>query len=251
MPPPAPASLGRENEKVISPPLEGGVGGGKESIKSFGSFENVLLAYDMNVIGLKEPIRVRGMDEETCAGRILFNQTSSTESNVVRPNFAKRAMAMAASIAFVFGLLVGQVNWGNIVVSPAQASLADTAIKHVIDEKPFVEHLDENVASSQINAKMMPFDHQLGENFPYHVYYLNHCGFGKSNALHMVFQGKKGKVTLFLTGIASDKTVDFEEKGMAGVVEPVGQTSLILVGEEGEDVAKIAENLMTIIKPMS
>ncbi|NRF28795.1 DUF3379 domain-containing protein [Vibrio coralliilyticus] len=188
---------------------------------------------------------------EDLADRILFNQTSSTESNVVRPNFAKRAMAMAASIAFVFGLLVGQVNWGNIVVSPAQASLADTAIKHVIDEKPFVEHLDENVASSQINAKMMPFDHQLGENFPYHVYYLNHCGFGKSNALHMVFQGKKGKVTLFLTGIASDKTVDFEEKGMAGVVEPVGQTSLILVGEEGEDVAKIAENLMTIIKPMS
>ncbi|NUW66698.1 DUF3379 domain-containing protein [Vibrio coralliilyticus] len=188
---------------------------------------------------------------EDLADRILFNQTSSTESNVVRPNFAKRAMAMAASIAFVFGLLVGQVNWGNIVVSPAQASLADTAIKHVIDEKPFVEHLDENVASSQINAKMMPFDHQLGENFPYHVYYLNHCGFGKSNALHMVFQGEKGKVTLFLTGIASDKTVDFEEKGMAGVVEPVGQTSLILVGEEGEDVAKIAENLMTIIKPMS
>ncbi|KJY66544.1 chemotaxis protein [Vibrio coralliilyticus] len=188
---------------------------------------------------------------EDLADRILFNQTSSTESNVVRPNFAKRAMAMAASIAFVFGLLVGQVNWGNIVVSPAQASLADTAIKHVIDEKPFVQNLDENVASSQINAKMMPFDHQLGENFPYHVYYLNHCGFGKSNALHMVFQGKKGKVTLFLTGIASDKTVDFEEKGMAGVVEPVGQTSLILVGEEGEDVAKIAENLMTIIKPMS
>lgn len=188
---------------------------------------------------------------EDLADRILFNQTSSTESNVVRPNFAKRAMAMAASIAFVFGLLVGQVNWGNIVVSPAQASLADTAIKHVIDEKPFVQNLDENVASSQINAKMMPFDHQLGENFPYHVYYLNHCGFGKSNALHMVFQGEKGKVTLFLTGIASDKTVDFEEKGMAGVVEPVGQTSLILVGEEGEDVAKIAENLMTIIKPMS
>lgn len=56
---------------------------------------------------------------------------------------------------------------------------------------------------------------------------------------------------MFLTGIASDKTVDFEKEGMAGVVEPVGQTSLILVGEEGEDVAKIAENLMTIIKPMS
>lgn len=183
------------------------------------------------------------------ADRILFNQTSSVENNVVRPNFARKAMAMAASVAFVAGILVGQLNWGNLVVSPAQASLASTAMKHVVDEKPFVAHLDEQVESAQINAKMMPFDHQLSETFPYHVYYLNHCGFGKSNAMHMVFQGEKGKVTLFLTGIASDKAVNFEEDGMTGIVEPMGNTSLILVGEEGENVAKIAESVSKIIKP--
>ena len=183
------------------------------------------------------------------ADRILFNQTSSVENNVVRPNFARKAMAMAASVAFVAGILVGQLNWGNLVVSPAQASLANTAMKHVVDEKPFVAHLDEQVESAQINAKMMPFDHQLSETFPYHVYYLNHCGFGKSNALHMVFQGEKGKVTLFLTGIASDKAVNFEEDGMTGIVEPMGNTSLILVGEEGENVTKIAESVSKIIKP--
>ncbi|WP_394144527.1 DUF3379 family protein [Vibrio atypicus] len=188
---------------------------------------------------------------EDLADRILFNQTSSSqEDNVIRPNFARRAMAMAASVAFVAGLLVGQVNWGNIVVSSAQASLASTAIKHVIAEKPFVKDLDEQVQSSQINAKMAPFAHHLAENFPYHVYYLNHCGFGDSNALHMVFEGQKGKVTLFLTGIASDKTTDFVKEGMVGVVEPIGHTSMIIVGDEGEDVAKIAENIAEIIKPM-
>ncbi|WP_038176998.1 DUF3379 domain-containing protein [Vibrio pacinii] len=184
------------------------------------------------------------------ADRILFNQTSSIKDDdkVVRPNFARKAMAMAASVAFVAGLLVGQLNWGNVVIAPAQASLVNTAIKHVIDEQPFVDKLDEQVPSSQINAKMVPFEHQLAENFPYHVYYLNHCGFGQSNALHMVFQGEKGKVTLFLTGIATDKTVDFNEQGMSGVVEPMGNNSLILVGEEGENVAIIAQNLSTIIK---
>ena len=45
------------------------------------------------------------------ADRILFNQTSSEESKVVRPTFARRAMAMAASVAFVAGLLVGQTHW--------------------------------------------------------------------------------------------------------------------------------------------
>ncbi|MFA0158325.1 DUF3379 domain-containing protein [Vibrio sp. 10N.261.46.A3] len=185
------------------------------------------------------------------ADRILFNQTSSEESKVVRPTFARRAMAMAASVAFVAGLLVGQVNWGNAFVSPAQASLVDTAMKHVVDEKSFVSNIDEQVTSQQINAKMNPFAFQFDDAFPYHVYYLNHCGFGKSNAVHMVFQGAKGKVTLFLTGIPTDKPIDFDEKGMSGSVTPVDGSSLILVGENGEDVSKIAEKLTKMIKPMS
>ena len=49
----------------------------------------------------------------------------------------------------------------------------------------------------------------------------------------------------------SKQTVDFEQQGMAGVVEPIGNTSLILVGEDGENVANIAENIANIIKPMS
>ncbi|WP_299686120.1 DUF3379 domain-containing protein [uncultured Vibrio sp.] len=184
------------------------------------------------------------------ADRILFNQTSNEESKTIKPTFARRAMAMAASVAFVAGLLVGQINWGNALVSPAQASLADTAMQHVVDEKSFVSALDEKVTAQQINAKMIPFAFQFDQPFPYHVYYLNHCGFGQSNAVHMVFQGEKGKVTLFLTGIATDKPVHFDEQGMSGSVTPLDHSSLILVGEKDENVSKIAEKLTKMIKPM-
>jgi hypothetical protein len=67
----------------------------------------------------------------------------------------------------------------------------------------------------------------------------------------MVFQGEKGKVTLFLTGIPSDKSQNFEEDGMSGSITPIDDSSLILVGMEGEDVDKIAEKLSKMIKPMS
>ncbi|NOH29211.1 DUF3379 domain-containing protein [Vibrio mediterranei] len=180
------------------------------------------------------------------ADRILFNQP---ESNVVKVKFGKRALSLAASIAFAFGLLVGQVNWGNVVVSPAQASLSDTAMKHVHEEMGFIEPLDENVSKAQINAKLLPFAYQIGQSFPYHVYYLNHCGFGESNAMHMVFQGEKGKITLFLTGISSEQTKSFDKDGMAGMVEPIGDASFILVGEEGEDFSKIGENIKKILNP--
>ncbi|MGY0613983.1 DUF3379 domain-containing protein [Vibrio sp. FJH11] len=188
---------------------------------------------------------------EDLADKILFSQSSNTwEEKVVRPTFARRAMALAASVAFVAGLLVGQINWSSIIVSPAQATLADTAIKHVINEEPFVDNLDENVPSTFINAKMYPLRFQFNQNFPYHVYYLNHCGFGESNAVHMVFQGKKGKVTLFITGISSEQAVDFNKEGMSGIVQPIGNASMILVGQQGEDINTIARELTPLIQPM-
>lgn len=184
---------------------------------------------------------------DSLADRILFSH-NAVNDNVVRPRFMRRAMAMAASVAFVVGLLAGQLNWGNLLVPPAQASLAEMAVSHVLNEEGFVASIDEQVSSRQINAKMRPFNFQLDKNFPYHVYYLNHCGFGDSNALHVVFQGEQGKVTLFLTHMPADGKADFSQNGMTGVIEPVGNMSLILVGEAGENITKIAHNLMPIIK---
>ncbi len=186
------------------------------------------------------------------ADRILFNQSSQHQAKVIRPNFVRRSMAMAASVAFVVGILVGQINWGNIVVAPAQASLADIAMEHVIAEKPFIRDLDEKVSTAQINAKMVPFTHKLDKAFPYHVYYLNHCGFGESNALHMVFEGEKGKVTLFMTNIPSTKVEDFYGQGMSGVVEPVGGgASMIIVGDKDENVTSIANSIKQLIQPVA
>ncbi|KJR29496.1 chemotaxis protein [Vibrio navarrensis] len=183
--------------------------------------------------------------------KILFSQSSiAGRENIARPAFGKKAMAMAASFAFTAGLLFGQLNWGNLLVSPAQASLAETAVQHVIAESAFVNQLDEQVSSEQINAKLSPFEYQFDQRFPYHVYYLNHCGFGQSNALHMVFQGKQGKVTLFLTNIPPETTGDFSQSGLSAIVKAVGNSSLILVGEQGEDVAQLANKLAPMIKPM-
>ncbi|BCL70669.1 hypothetical protein VINI7043_24687 [Vibrio nigripulchritudo ATCC 27043] len=181
------------------------------------------------------------------ADRILFNQSAETE----QPKFAKKALAMAASVAFAFGLLVGQVNWGGLVVTPAYATLANTALAHVTAEKPFINPIDENVSSTQINVKMKPFAYHFSQNFPYHVYYLNHCGFGKSNAMHMVFEGEHGRVTLFVTNIPAPKSEKFVKDGMSGIVMPLMDASMVIVGSMDEDVEKIAETLKPIIHPAS
>ncbi|USD66011.1 DUF3379 family protein [Vibrio sp. SCSIO 43136] len=190
---------------------------------------------------------------EDLADKILFNQSAQEQKNVVpfAQKATKRMMALAASIAFAAGIMVGQINWAPVLVSPAHASIAQTALNHVSNEKAFIAPLDEAVEMTQINKKMMPFSYQFTDVFPYHVYYLNHCGFGSSNAMHMVFEGEKGRVTLFLTTEGNDGTQYFDKDGMSGSITEMGSTNMIIVGNEGEDVAKIAEKLKPIIKPMS
>ncbi|HAS6349846.1 TPA: DUF3379 family protein [Vibrio vulnificus] len=198
---------------------------------------------------IKQAMKVEVPEE--LVDKILLKQTSyASEDKIVRPSFVRKAMALAASFAFTAGLLVGHINWGNLLVSPAQASLADTAIQHVVAESAFVRHIDEQVTSIQINAKLSPLEYYFNDNFPYHVYYLNHCGFGHTNALHMIFQGEKGKITLFIAPIKSPSAADFAKDGMNGIIVPIGNTSLILVGENGEETKKFADKLAPMIKPL-
>ncbi len=186
---------------------------------------------------------------EDLADKILFNQSANMfEENVLKQTFTKKAVALAASIAFTAGLLFGQVNWSNIIISPAQATLADTAINHVLHEEPFVRNLDESVPSEFINTKLSPLQFQFSHRFPYHVYYLNHCGFGDSTAVHMVFQGHKGKVTLFITNIPSEKTIDFNKEGLSGIVKPMDKASIILVAKQGEDIESLVTELTPLIQ---
>ncbi|WED25843.1 DUF3379 domain-containing protein [Vibrio sp. DW001] len=203
-------------------------------------FADDILSFDNKI---EQAMKVDVPDD--LADRILFNHSTRSE----KKSFTKQMLAMAASAAFAAGLIIGQVNWTPLLIGSAHASLADTAVEHVIHESPFVNNLDEKVNSTQINAKLRPFAYQFTETFPYHVYYLNHCGFGNSNALHMVFQGEQGRITLFVTNIGTEQTIDFNKDGMSGIVVPIEGSSVILVGEEGEDIQKIAANLTSIIKP--
>lgn len=188
---------------------------------------------------------------EGLADKVLFKQSAlANDEKPLHAHFVRKAMAMAASVAFTAGLLIGQINWGNLLVAPAQATLVDTAIEHVIAESGFVKTIDEQVTSIQINAKLSPLAFHFDQAFPYHVYYLNHCGFGQSNALHMIFRGEKGKITLFIAPIQSDSEINFAKEGMSGIIVPVGDASLILVAEPGEETQKFADKIAPMIKPI-
>ena len=172
------------------------------------------------------------------ADRILFHQSGQPSSKSWKP---RALIAMAASVAFVFGIFVGQFNQG-INISNPQLEIAQIAMDHVRHEAPFIEGIDESVTLNQVNAKLTPFGPSFS-NMPGHVYYVNHCGFGEKVALHMVMDSPQGKVTVFVVPEQSPDMTQFNDQSMQGVVMPVQNASLIVVGEKGQDVAPIAKNL--------
>ncbi|MBM7036275.1 DUF3379 family protein [Vibrio ulleungensis] len=184
---------------------------------------------------------------EDLADKILFQNSN----NVVTPSFGKRALSIAASVAFAVGLAAGQLNWGALIAQPAYASLSQTAMEHVHAERPFTNALDEQAEMPQLNMKLQPFEFKFTEDFPYHVYYLNHCGFGESTAMHVEFAGEKGRVTLFITKISADSASQFSDETFAGELAPMGDATLIVVGEQDENLNAIVERLVSIIEPTS
>lgn len=172
------------------------------------------------------------------ADRILFHQSGQPERDQSKMRFH---LAIAASVAFVFGLLVGQF---NTLFSPAghTSEIAQVAMEHIYSEASFIDKIDESVSLQQVNAKLTPFGYNLGD-LPGHVYYVNHCGFGGKNALHMVIGSDSGKVTVFIVPHPEQNMSSFSDNNLNGVVMPVQNASLIVVGSKGQDVNPIVQQL--------
>ncbi|PSU28517.1 DUF3379 domain-containing protein [Photobacterium lutimaris] len=202
------------------------------------SIANRKLSDELQQLDNKLELAMKVDVPDDLADRILFHQSGQPRSKSIKP---RTLVALAASVAFAFGLFIGQYNQGLSTSNP-QLEIAQIAMEHVRAEAPFIDGIDESVTLSQVNAKLTPF----GSNFnaiPGHVYYVNHCGFGDQNALHMVMDTAQGKVTVFIVPEQSPDMTQFDDQSMQGVIMPVRNASLIVVGGKGQDISPVANSL--------
>ncbi|PJG60072.1 DUF3379 family protein [Aeromonas cavernicola] len=154
-----------------------------------------------------------------------------------------RQLAIAASIAFILGM---STRWIEGLGSPT-LSLADVAMAHLHTEAPFISRLDERVNLSAINAKMGAYGATLLGMGGLKVTYVNHCSFYQGPALHMVMQGQKGPVTLFLVPKHLPLTVPatFAEGTLKGEIVPLKGANMVLIGDRQEPLTPMADQLQS------
>lgn len=166
---------------------------------------------------------------EGLADKILLEQRFVVDNERVKSG--RWHIAVAASIAFVIGISLPLFN----KVYYAPLDIGEVAMEHVESQNDFVSQSNEHANLKMINAKLARYGAKahtdLGE-----VRYVNYCNFEGTPALHMVIQGEKGQIAVFV--VASDagfiETEVFNNQYLKGITEKMGNANVVIVAEKGE-----------------
>ncbi len=156
---------------------------------------------------------------------------------------APQWLAVAATVAVV--AILGTRMVGDDHVYP---SLADEIIAHLDHEPYALQVTDVPVSDGRLNqivpASMATMNHDAGL-----ITYAESCTINGNRVPHLVIQGQYGPVTIILL---PDEKIDAPQSLMGesinGVILPVGDGSIAIIGEEGEDLEPIEQNLRDSVR---
>ncbi|GLS89058.1 hypothetical protein GCM10007916_01250 [Psychromonas marina] len=171
---------------------------------------------------------------EGLADKILLEQSFAIEKERIMSG--RWHIAIAASIAFIVGITLPLLN--NFSHSPSD--IGEVAMQHVQAEYYFTAQSNERADLKMVNAKLARYGAKahggLGE-----VTYVNYCSLDGTPALHMVVQGEKGQITVFIVPGDADfiETKHFNNQHLKGITEKMGNANVVIVGERDESLKAI------------
>ena len=166
------------------------------------------------------------------AHKLILRQSMDTHRKSKQRN--RIHLALAASIAFVFG--ISFTMWQQ----QSQISLNDHTLAHIYHEGAYALEAQEDISLQQINAKLARFGGELSENIG-QIYYANFCDFENIKSLHLVMQGEHGRVSIFVVPNSDKYRSDgsFNDGKLKGDSVDFRQASLMIVAEQSQDVAQL------------
>ncbi len=167
-------------------------------------------------------------------------------SNVVSLGERRRVtmpawFAMAASVVLV--VMLGVRMFGGAEYD----SLADEIVAH-LDHEPYALRVTDKPVDDQRLTRVVPanianLDHDAGL-----ITYAQTCNINGKDVPHLVIQGKNGPVTVILM---PDERVSRAEtltgESINGVLIPVGNGSIAIIGEKNEDLAPIQQSVVNSV----
>ena len=175
--------------------------------------------------------------EDLC-DHLILRQTMASHRQQKRKS--RTHLALAASVAFAFGLTINFMQF-----SSAYTGIDDYALAHVYHEKgSFNNATDIRVSLTSLNDKMASFDGNFSDVVG-ELISADYCRFDGIKSLHLVFQGKSSPVNVFVVPNRDEVlfSEQFSDAQLQGVAKQFGSQNVIVVGDKQESLEQWQKNL--------
>ena len=152
-------------------------------------------------------------------------------------------VGLAASVVLATVIGVRMINTGT-----EQDTLAEQVIAHLDYEPGALTVTDVAVSDRRLYSVVRPaiatLDRDLGL-----ITYAMSCKINGREVPHLVMQGKKGPVTILLMPEEMvDMPIPLESESIEGVILPVGNGSIAIIGERGERIDELKTRVTETVK---
>ncbi len=146
-------------------------------------------------------------------------------------------LGIAASLFAAIGLSVG------VWLSTPPPALADAVTGHLKHERRAWQPTDNPVAGEVLDAVLQHADVQMKGNVGL-ISYARTCSIRGNDVPHLMIQGERGPVmVLIMRNETVEETIPLRAKGYEGLIVPVGEGSIAIVGREGEPIAPLSDKI--------
>jgi len=225
-------------EAIAAEPSFDGGAGHLSTCASCQVFRDEMLALDEK-IGRALAIHVPEIDMPELSNIDTANVTALPQRRFGAPIW------LAAAASVTLAVFIGfQMFGGNV----ANGTLAEQIIAH-IDHEPFSFRETVNPVPDQRLARVIPaniatLDHSAGL-----ITYAQSCTINGREVPHLVLQGERGPITILLMPeekVSAAQSIVGES--VNGVILPVGNGSIAIIGEKGESLERIGGKITNSVK---
>ena len=220
-------------EAVAADPSFDGGAGHLSACASCQAFRKEMLALDAQ-IGRALAISVPDFDVPDLSDIDTSNVTSLPQRRFGAPTWLAAAASVTLAAFVGFQMLGGSVS---------NDALAEQILAHV-DHEPYSFRETVNAVSDQRLARVIPANVAVMDHSAGLITYAQSCTINGHKVPHLVIQGERGPVTILLMPeekISAAKSIVGES--VRGVILPVGNGSIAIIGEEGESLERIEEKI--------
>jgi hypothetical protein len=152
-------------------------------------------------------------------------------------------IGLAASVVMATVIGVRFIDTGTI-----DSTLAEQVVAHLDHEPYSLKVTDEAVSDERLYSVVRPAIATIDRDFGL-ITYAKSCTINGREVPHLVIQGEKGPVTILLMPHEMvDMRIPLDGLSVEGVILPVGDGSIAIIGERGESINNVGKRVTDTLK---